>query len=78
MEALPASTRASNLSSATLLFMTESVVTHCLQRDTVSLPPWGLSLEGGKAVGWGQPHKHTGSRQDPLGAEGSSVEHPSC
>lgn len=48
MEALPASTCTSNLDSAMRLFVTECVVTHCLQRDTVSLPPRGLSLGVGK------------------------------
>lgn len=41
-----ASTRTSNLGSATWLFVTECAVAHCPQRDVVSLLPQGLTSGG--------------------------------
>lgn len=49
----PASTRTSNLGSTARLFVTECTVAHSLQRDVVSLPPWGPTSVGvgGEALG---------------------------
>lgn len=68
----PASSRTSNLGSTARLFVTECTVAHSLQRDVVSLPPWGPTSvgAGGEALGWGQPQKCAVTRQDPPSEQG--------
>lgn len=70
MEApVPASTRASNLGSATRLFVTECAVAHCLQKDMVFLPPQGLTSGGGggRSCGMGPgPEVYGDKAQPPL------------